>query len=687
MDMVNPMTFLKLLLLGVLCWQTTAGAQQAAQAPVPPATPLSTSTNKPPADAVQSAIQANAPRQPHVLDKADLDAWLDGYMPFALNTSDIPGAVLVVVKDGQIVSARGFGYADAGKRVPVDPLRTLFRPGSVSKLVTWTAVMQQVEQGRIDLDADINRYLDFRIPERAGKPVTMRHLMTHTAGFEEAVKHLIVYDRADARALGPLLKSWVPERIFDAGTTPAYSNYATSLAGYVVERVSGLPFDDYVEQRIFAPLNMRSATFRQPLPAALAPHMATGYIRPGEPAPGFEIVNSAPAGALSASGADMANFMIAHLQGGQFEGRRILSAATAATMHDSPLDRIDPSSLVKPLNRMELGFFETNVNGRDVIAHLGDTEAFHTSLHLFMDEGVGLYLSLNGSGHAGASNTLRAAVFHDFADRYFPDTGAPDARVAPDLARRHVEMMSGTWRSSRRADSTMFSLFDLLGQVKVHAGPDGELVIPALLGPNNRPREWVEIAPFVWRDRNGHERLAAQVVDDRVVRWSMDFMSPFMVFDRAPAGLDAAWLLPALGAAAFVILMTVLAMPAGWIVRRRHKLAYPHTGAARKTVRAMQFAAIAILAVLAGWGGVVLALNDSIGHFSDGLDPWLLLLQGAGLLAFLAALVAGANNLRLAFKPGQGWWRRAWSVLYLASALLLCYVAVRFHLVSMSASY
>lgn len=682
------MRILNVLLLCMACWHASATAQQAAQAPTPPSTPLSPA--KPaskPSETPQTAVQATTPGQPQTLDKTGVDAWLDGYMPFALNTSDIPGAVIVVVKDGQILTARGFGYADVDKRTPVDPLRTLFRPGSVSKLVTWTAVMQLVEQGKIDLDADINTYLDFRIAPHGDKPITMRNVMTHTAGFEEAVKYLIVYDKGDAKPLGLLLKSWVPERIFDAGATPAYSNYATSLAGYIVERVSGQSFDDYVEQHVFAPLEMRTASFRQPLPAALAPLMATGYIKPGEPSLGFEIVNSAPAGALSASGADMANFMIAHLAGGEFNGRRILSSATAATMHDSPLDKVAKSTLIGPLNRMELGFFETNVNGRDVIAHLGDTEAFHTSLHLFMREGVGLYLSVNSGGRPGASNTLRGAVFHDFADRYFPAQGAPDGRVDADTAKRHAQMMVGTWQSSRRSESNIFALFSLLGQVKVHTGPKGELVIPALLGPNERPREWVEIAPFVWRDRNGHDRLAAQVENDKVVRWSMDFMSPFMVLDRIPAGTNGAWLLPALGAAVLVLLLTFVALPAGWIVRRRHKLAYPHTGAARKTVLAMQLAALASLIVLGGWAGVVAGLESTLANATAGLDGWLWLLQIAGLLAFLAALVAGANNVRLAFKPQQGWWRKTWSVLFLLSALLLCYVAVRFHLVSMSVAY
>ena len=291
------MRFLKLVLMSIACWSAGATAQQAPAVPPAPAgalEPAAAKASATPPTAVAAPRAGNA----RTLDKTDVDAWLDGYMPFALNTSDIPGAVVVVVKDGQVLSARGFGYADVDKRTPVDPARTLFRPGSVSKLVTWTAVMQLVEQGKIDLDADVNTYLDFTIPPRAGKPVTMRQMMTHTAGFEESAKGLIVYDKSAAMTLPELIKSRTPARIFDAGTTPAYSNYATSLAGYIVGRLSGLPFDDYVEQRIFAPLNMRTASFRQPLPAALAPLAATGYSEPGQPSLGFEIVNSAPAGEI-----------------------------------------------------------------------------------------------------------------------------------------------------------------------------------------------------------------------------------------------------------------------------------------------------------------------------------------------------------------------------------------------------
>ena len=169
---------------------------------------------------------------------ADVNAWLDGFMPNVLATGDMAGAVVVVVKDGQVLTQRGFGFADVARRRPVDPERTLFRPGSISKLFTWTAVMQLVEQGRLNLDADVNRYLDFEIPPRDGQPITLRNIMTHTAGFEEQVKTLIGYDREHAPPYDELLKRWIPSRVYAPGTTPAYSNYATALAGYIVQRVS-----------------------------------------------------------------------------------------------------------------------------------------------------------------------------------------------------------------------------------------------------------------------------------------------------------------------------------------------------------------------------------------------------------------------------------------------------------------
>src|ERR1700678_3338619 len=530
------LTFLAtaLLTLGTLSAtaQKTATAQRSVPAPslAPATTPPAVA---PSATAPPAAAPAGAPAAvPLTAD--DLNAWLDGYMPYAVHTADIAGAVVAVVKDGQIVTERGYGYSDVAKRTPVDPKKTLFRPGSVSKLFTWTAVMQLVEQGKIDLDADVNRYLDFKIPARDGQPITMRNLMQHTAGFEEQAKGLISSD-PEAPRFEALLKQWVPERVFAPGSTPAYSNYGASLAGYIVQRLSGESFDDYIEKHLFAPLDMQHSSFRQPLPANLAPLMSNGYVLGSGESHPFEIVGASPAGALSSPAEDMAHFMIAQLQNGEYHGNRILRAETAETMHNSPL------TILPPLNRMELGFFETNINGREVIAHLGDTQFFHTSLHLFLKENVGFYVSFNSPGKAGAVGGLRGAMFEDFADRYFPAAETAATAVDAKTSAEHAAMLQGHWVNSRASQSSFLAAVGLFGQTKAGANAKGELAVP-FNGLNGQPRHWVESAPFVWRDQDSHERLAAKVVDGQMLRFSIDGISPFMVLDRAQWYADAAWL-------------------------------------------------------------------------------------------------------------------------------------------------
>lgn len=667
--------------LGLSLVALAVGAAAIGQAALAPSLP---SFRAPPS--VQGAASAVTPVTPAVqpqLSKTDVDAWLEGYLPYALRSGDIPGAVVVVVKDRQILTARGFGYADVDKRTPVDPERTLFRPGSVSKLAIWTSVMQQVEQGRIDLDKDVNSYLDFKIPPRDGQPVTMRQLMTHTGGFEETARGIIFYDKKNAVPLGEYLKRGVPARIFAPGTTPAYSNWGTALAGYVVQRTSGEKLEDYVDRHIFAPLGMTHSTFRQPLPANLAPDMATGYQKPGEKSLGYEFIGPWPAGSQASSGVDMGRFMIANLQG----ARGLLRPETAAVMHNSPLSHVNPMSILPPLNRMELGFFETNVNGREIIGHLGDTEAFHTSLHLFMKEGVGFYASFNSPGKAGAVGQLRKAIFMDFADRYFPNVAAPDGKVDAATARKHAEMLAGEWQASRRWDTHYFSILGLLGEFKIGVGPKGELLIPKLADVNGRPQEWVEIAPFLWRDKFGHDRLSAKVVNGQVVRWGTDYFSPFEVFDRVPAGKAASWIIPAASAAFAIILLTVFAWPIGWWNRRRYKADFALSGKSLRAYRVTRWSALAALAVLIGWGTAFTLALSAARNLTGTLDPLLWILQIGGLLAFLAYTLATAWNAWLAFTDGSRWTRKLWAVLMLLSALIFLYVAWRFGLFAMTVHY
>jgi CubicO group peptidase (beta-lactamase class C family) len=278
----------------------------------------------------------------HPLTHDDVEAYFDGFFPDALTRADIAGAVVVVVKDGRIVLEKGYGYANMASRKPVDPQKTLFRPGSVSKLFIWTAVMQLVEQHKLDLDRDVNEYLDFRIPAAFGKPITLRHLMTHTAGFEEHLKSIMVYDPRRLQSLRAMLADRTPKRIFPPGEISAYSNYGACLAAYIVQRVSGEDFDHYVAQHIFAPLQMTRATFVQPLSAKLSSDLAQSYNLASDPPKPSELYNLGPSGGSYATGEDMAHFMIAHLNEGSYGGASILRPETATLMHQTAFQPAPP---------------------------------------------------------------------------------------------------------------------------------------------------------------------------------------------------------------------------------------------------------------------------------------------------------------------------------------------------------
>jgi len=637
-----------------------AAVPLAAQGPVP--APVARTVEAPP-------LPPSKPAQAATLNATDLEAFLDGFLPYALDRARIPGAVVVVVRGNGVVLEKGYGYADVATRKPVSAETTLFRPGSVSKLFTWTAVMQQVEAGKLDLDKDVNTYLDFKIPPFEGKPVTLRNIMTHTAGFEESVRYLISNDPKAVMPLKKLLPLALPERVFAPGTTPAYSNYATALAGYIVERVSGEPFDDYIDNHIFKPLGMAHATFRQPLPKALVPDMASGYPDITQKARPFEIVTPAPAGSLSASGADMGKFMIAHLN----DGAGLLKPETAKMMHDYKAPGVGP------LNSMALGFYEQWVNGHRAIAHGGDTVWFHSYLWLFPDADVGVFISMNSPGKDGGAGAVRSALFHEFADRYLPGP-APTSRVDAKTAKQHAEMMVGHYVTSRGSFTNFMSLFGLLGQPTVTLTEDGKISVPGLDGLSAGARDWVEVEPFVWRDTATGERLAAEVKDGKVVRWSLDAGSPFMVFDPAPAGTNAAWLMPALIAALGIALLAALAWPVRALVRRSFGASFALEGKPLRAYRLSRVFAWLALAAVAGWFGLIAAFSADIGSIGGPLDWLIQLLRVLTPLAAFGLLATAAWHLWLSIQGKRKWTMKLGAVLLVLAGLVLVWVTLAFHL-------
>src|SRR5215468_7954854 len=298
-----------------------------AQGPAP--SPLISAPLPPPTNVPTVAPQTSPAPE---LTQADFETFLDALIPSQLRNRNIAGAVISVVKDGQVLFQKGYGFADVENRKPVLSDQTLFRPGSISKLFTATAVMQLVEQGKLDLDRDVNDYLDFSIPKTYPDPVTLRQLLTHTGGFEETLKNLFVAHGSDMKPLRTYLVNEMPARIFPPGKIPSYSNYGFTLAGYIVERVSGENFERYIENQILKPLRMNNSTFDQPLPAQLAPQMSKGYLSASKKPRDFEFVQEEPAGALSTTAADMTRFMLAFLQDGAVDGVSILKPETVRQM-------------------------------------------------------------------------------------------------------------------------------------------------------------------------------------------------------------------------------------------------------------------------------------------------------------------------------------------------------------------
>lgn len=608
----------------------------------------------------------------HALTADDLAPFLDGLIPQQLKRNDIAGAVVIVVKDGKVLFQKGYGYADVKNKTPMLPDRTLFRPGSVSKLFTWTAVMQQVEQGKIDLDRNVNDYLDFKIPDTFPQPITMRNLMTHTAGFEESVKDLIMGPGRKTGSIGEYLRTHIPQRVYAPGTTPAYSNYGATLAGYIVQRVSGVPFEQYVQENIFAPLAMQHTTFLQPLPADWQPLMSKGYALASGEAKPFETIGAVPAGSATSSAVDMSHFMLAHLQGGQWKGARILKPDTVALMH-SPQFSVDPA-----LEHMCLGFYQEDRNGHGIIGHGGDTQYFHSDLHLMQDAHVGFFVSFNSAGRGEVSP--RTALFQAFLNRYFPYTIPPFPK-APDAV-RDAKLVEGEYTSSRRAVTDILSFFWMFSNEKVVAKPDGTVVTQGIKSEDQVPKTWQEIGPLLYREQNGQDRIGFTKNSQGQMVLSMDF--PFEVATRVSFIDSKNFNLFLIILVAAVSVFTAAFWPVSAWIRRHYRKPLTLTRSERGWRVAIRLVMILDLIYILCW---VAQLSGGAPLFDASLDPKLRAIQLVGWLGSLGTLVVLYAVWKTWRSPGEWLISHAGNLLILASALSFSWFLLHWHLLHFSLIY
>ena len=458
---------------------------------------------------------------------AEVEAFFDDLVPNLMEKHHVPGVAISLVKDGKQLLARGYGYANLDTGKPVRAEETLFRIASISKLFTWIAVMQQVEEGKIDLDIDVNRYLKkFKIPDTfPGRPVTMRHLMTHTAGFDDHIEpRLYSKDPSDIEPLSVFLQRTWPPRIRPPGEIAVYSNYGTCLAALIVEEVSGITFEDYIERRILRPLEMNRTTIAQPLPDRLASDMSVGYVygKDGYVPQEFELIRLAPAGAVSTTATDMAKFMIAQLQLGRYGNERILGEVAAREMQ-SPQFSPAPG-----ISAICLGIYETPLHELRIIGHAGDTVFFHSNLFMIPEEQIGLFITSNSPGGSPLRNDFRAA----FLNKYYPAHDAP--RPPKKETRQRIPALEGTYESMIYNTSSIEKYFFPLLQLRIKATPNDTLMASF----QKYTAEIEEVEPYTFRPIDGVQAFHGDQVfvknsEGQVTHYYLA-NAPFMPFKRIP---------------------------------------------------------------------------------------------------------------------------------------------------------
>jgi hypothetical protein len=316
-----------------------------------------------------------------------------------------------------------------------------------------------------------------------------------------------------------------------------------------------------------------------------------------------------------------------------------------------------------------------------VIAHGGDTNDFHSDLSLFIDDDVGVFISVNARGKEGMGEFIRNRLFEGFGDRYFPAAAAPKPpTVDPATAKAHAAMIAGLYATTRRSDSTFLALVQLLQPSEVTANPDG--TITAM--PVGEKETFQEVSPFVWRQVNGHDRLQGAVENGKVTRWSTDSGAPIFVYVRRPglagSGLELPLTLAALG---FLVLTAVL-WPVGTIVRRRYGAAFAYVGARAWAYRLVRICALLAVAAVVLWMMVIQVVSSTTGDPVQGL---LHVAQAMSLAAFAGGFLAALGNLVLTARSAGAWIAKAFAVVATAAFGFMLWIALTYHLIGISGEY
>ncbi len=395
---------------------------------------------------------------------SDLKAWIDSQFTEGMDSFNIVGATFVLMQGDSILQISGYGMADIESNTPVKGNSSIFGIASISKTFVATAVMQLYEDGKLELDRDVNNYLTtFQLEYKFNDSITVEHLLTHTAGFDDRNIGTAVRSEENVISLAQYLKKRMPPQIRPSGQVITYSNHGYALLGLIVEEVSGIPFHEYIRERILKPLEMNSSGFKRQ--AELKENYVTSYLQKGEQLipykPDFQL--NYPAGSFSTTASDMGHYISMFLNNGNFKGNQILDSTTVVKMHQTGFRHYEKSEY-----GWLLGFPESQWYGMRLVGHGGAILGFASQLSLIPEKNIGLFISVNSSSYPNSKSRIFIDKFiYDLLARLMPESivEKEKAKVAPKVGAVDVplEMFTGTYRYTHYAYTTLDKLGILIG--------------------------------------------------------------------------------------------------------------------------------------------------------------------------------------------------------------------------------
>lgn len=445
---------------------------------------------------LQAGTHKESPRAQSAksLDSSSFVHLLDSLAVPRLGKYHIPGMAITIVRDGKIILAKGYGYADLERKIPFDPENTVIRIASVSKLFTATAVLQLADKGTLDMQRNINTYLTrFKVEDFSGKPITLQHLLTHTAGFDDRTIGKSARTQESQIPLGDFLATNLPRRICPPGEVYTYSNFSNALAGFVVEEASQEDYAEYVRRNILEPLGMKQSDYRlrhdlQPLLAQCYMHNGSGFRRLP-----FDFINDYPGGQMLSTATDMAKFMIAHLQLGEYNGTRILSEKSALAMHSVQFTHHKELE-----HAVGYSFGILPVRSDTILMHDGGYTGVASRLCIDPARRFGFFIACNIMDGALTDEVSRAIL-----DLIIPEA-PPDSTHYPLIVLppydKNVAEFAGTYRYSRYVHNDITKAGVLIGmtgpEMKIEQTADGMILMARYFGA---PRRMIQVEPCVFR--------------------------------------------------------------------------------------------------------------------------------------------------------------------------------------------